>query len=215
LKKEELGLKDLQLEGSATSGDRTSGTHGNSGHQDKPLQNLENQYPLPKKYNVNKLMLQVKNPKWIHMYWEYTDERLRNILSQSNYNEIEEAPLILRVYDLTINDQDNYYDIDITKDHDSWYLGGLTPDHKYKVELGILTKDQDFYSILKSNSVKTPANDVSDIVAEEWMTVNEDLERIYILSGVGELKNNSSLDLMKEIKEITKKSDLRVGYSSL
>ncbi len=178
----------------------------------------EDKYPIPQRYNVNKVVLQMKNPKTAHLYWEYTDEKINTILNQAGYNNIDDVHLILRIFDLTT---DSDYDIDIAVINDSWYLNDLEPGHSYLVELGIADNEGNFYTIVKSNKVSMSPNTISDEFDEEWMTVKEKLEELYILSGgllLEEESGQSSLDVIKRLEtdvDISKLfSNLEDNYSS-
>ncbi|SJZ51945.1 DUF4912 domain-containing protein [Selenihalanaerobacter shriftii] len=208
LREKRLNLQELEYEEETlTSQNETT----NTGQPKKEV--YKEQFTLPEKYYVNKLVLQVKNPEWIYVYWEYTSDRLNEIALQAGYIEKDDIPIVLRVYDLTTT---NYYNIKVEDDYNSWYLGGLTPNHIYIGELGILDKDNIFYSLINSNQVKTPANSISDLFDEEWLEVNEEIETIYRLSKDGsEIDNYSSIDFIKKIKNVIQRFDLKTGYSSL
>lgn len=177
-------------------------------------QAFDDEYKLPESYDINRIVLQVRNPESIYIYWEYTFDKLQETAIQAGYEDVKKAPLILRVYCCGENNiEAEYYDINITLDHNDWYLYDLNPDHDYEVELGIL--NDEFYPILKSNQVTTPSNSISDKLDEEWMTVTEKLEEIYTLAGIDELESHSSENLMQEMTKEIKLSHLKTGYSSL
>ena len=68
-------------------------------------------------------------------------------------------------------------------------------------EIGLIDSNGAFHAILKSNTVKMPADKVSDIVDEEtWMTVGKGLDKLYELSGAGQKHGHlSSAQIHKEV----------------
>ena len=77
-------------------------------------------------YGKDKIVLQVRDPWWIHAYWEVqgsTVERLRNELR----DEFHQAKWTLRVYDVShiIFDGKNahrFFDIQINEQANNWYI---------------------------------------------------------------------------------------------
>jgi len=171
-----------------------------------------NQYQIPNNYGENKLMLQVKNPKTAHLYWEYKLDKVYEVCHQAGYKGLGDAPLVLRVYNLSLGGNYNvYYDIDITADNNSWYLNNLTPANIYEVKLGVLDKFGNIHTVLGSNRVSMPTNKISDVLDEEWMTVKETMDIIYLLSGAlarGQEGLSSAELIKKELRKISEELDL-------
>ena len=74
----------------------------------------------------------------------------------------------LRVYDVTNETQQTYFDIEINNNAESWYIHVGKPNHKFFVDLGRILPDGTFYCIARSNLVTTPSNCVSDIIDPNW-----------------------------------------------
>ncbi|TDX44576.1 DUF4912 domain-containing protein [Orenia marismortui] len=166
---------------------------------------------IPDYYGDNKLVLQVKNPTTAHLYWEYTSARITDVCSKAGYSQGDDIPLILRVYNLSLGrDYNVYYDIDISESHNSWYLNDLKSAKSYEVKLGVLDQFGNLHSVLKSNRINMPANQVSDILDEEWMTVKETMDIVYLLSGVLpagiDVEDTMSSDdlIKKEVRQISR-----------
>ncbi|PRX18825.1 hypothetical protein BX659_14116 [Orenia metallireducens] len=178
----------------------------------EPNQDNVNQYQIPDSYKENKLVLQVKNPKTAHLYWEYNMDKIDEICHQAGYKGLGDSPLVLRVYNLSLGDNYNvYYDINITSDNDSWYLNDLTPANTYEVKLGVLDKFGNIHTVLESNRVSMPTNKISDLLDEEWMTVKETMDIIYLLSGVlarGQEGLSSAELIKKELRKISEELEL-------
>ncbi|WP_408956293.1 DUF4912 domain-containing protein [Natroniella sp. ANB-PHB2] len=175
--------------------------------------NIWSQYQLSDEYSENKIVMQVKNPTSAHIYWEFTTEQANLVLSELGYQDLSQVPLILRLYDLTKN---KHYDINTTLEHRDWYINQLNPGHNYLVKLGVIDDDMKFHPIIESNRIRTPRNTVSDNLDEDWMIVKDKLEKIYLLSGKGELEEGySSPEIIKKEERVIQLSRLEEGYSSI
>ena len=138
---------------------------------------------LPFGYDQDKIILQVRDPRWIHSYWELrnqTIEGLKNRLGEDFYR----AKKILRVYDVTniIFDGFNansFFDIQYNDFANSWYIDTNGPGRSWCVDLGLMLADGRFITILRSNVVKTPLDSPSSITDEEWMIPDDVFARLY------------------------------------
>lgn len=138
---------------------------------------------LPSEYGQDKIVLQVRDPRWIHAYWEVchqTIEKLRNELRDDFYK----AKRILRVYDVShiIFDGKNahrFFDIHIDERADSWYVDTNGPGRSWCVDLGLLLPSGRFILIVRSNIVSTPLDGPSWITDEEWMVPEDMFSRLY------------------------------------
>jgi hypothetical protein len=177
---------------------------------------IVNEYQVPQKYGVNELVLQVKNPKTAHLYWEYTEDKINEVIAQTGIDDINEAKLSLRVHNVTA---DSEYDIEVGLENDSWWLNELETTNSYFVNLGVVDGEGDFHSILQSNKITMPTNNVSDRLDEEWMTLKETMEQVYLLSGglLFEERESgySSVDILKKLESNNEIYDLDQIYSSI
>ncbi|OCL28047.1 hypothetical protein U472_02280 [Orenia metallireducens] len=177
---------------------------------------IVNEYQVPQKYGVNELVLQVKNPKTAHLYWEYTEDKINEVIAQTGIDDINEAKLSLRVHNVTA---DSEYDIEIGLENDSWWLNELETTNSYFVNLGVVDGEGNFHSILQSNKITMPTNKVSDRLDEEWMTLKETMEQVYLLSGglLFEERESgySSVDILKKLESNNEIYDLDQIYSSI
>jgi hypothetical protein len=144
---------------------------------------------LPERYYDNKLVLMARDPYWCYAYWDISPE----VMAQNTRAVKDEWGrhwLVLRVYDVTGvsfdgTNSNKYIDISVTGDANNWYLNVWEAGKTYLVELGFKTTDGHFISIARSNQVGTPLDSVSTIIEEEWMSVDEDFDEIFKLSGGG------------------------------
>ena len=138
---------------------------------------------LPSAYDQDKIILQVRDPRWLHTYWELREQtvyELRNKLG----NHFHRAKKVLRVYDVTQIIFDGYnahrfFDIQINDFANSWYLDTAGPGRAWCVDLGLILADGRFITILRSNVVQTPLDAPSWVTDEEWMIPEEMFARLY------------------------------------
>ena len=138
---------------------------------------------LPGEYGQDKIVLQVRDPWWIHAYWEIngsTYERLKNELRDGFYG----AQRILRVYDVSqiIFDGKNahrFFDIQINEGANNWYIDTGGPGKSWCVDLGLLLTGGRFIMIVRSNTIYTPIEGPSWIMDEEWMIPEDMFARLY------------------------------------
>jgi hypothetical protein len=112
-------------------------------------------------YGENRLAILVKDPRTIHAYWEVSHLRKRLICEhfQSDWSKL---PFFLQVYDVT----DIYFNglnahskrlIQVHPLADNWYIHDVLPNRNYIVDYGTTTIHGQFFSILRSNVAKVPA----------------------------------------------------------
>lgn len=146
---------------------------------------------LPYQYGQDKIVLQVRDPWWIHAYWEIRDsaiERLKNELREEFYN----AKRILRVYDVSHiifngSNAHRYFDIQINDSANNWYIDTGGPGRSWCVDFGLKLASGRFITIVRSNTVYTPLEGPSWITDEEWMVPEEMFARLYGMGfGLGQ-----------------------------
>ena len=138
---------------------------------------------LPSSYDQDKIILQVRDPHWLHSYWELrtqTAEGLKNKLGDDFYR----SKKTLRVYDvsnITFNgsNANRFFDIVINDFANSWYIDTAGPGRCWCVDLGLLLPDGRFITILRSNIVATPLDGPSWVTDEEWMIPDDMFARLY------------------------------------
>ncbi|MCM8791538.1 MAG: DUF4912 domain-containing protein [Candidatus Omnitrophica bacterium] len=160
---------------------------------------------LPRGYGEDKLVLQTRDPWWIHAYWEisiHTYERVKSELREFFHS----AKKTLRVYDVTniIFDGTNahrYFDIEINDYANNWYIDVGGPGRSWCVDLGLKLPDNRFITLVRSNVVRTPLDGPSWITDEEWMVPEEVFARLYGLSAGLGLSSPVGKGWQEEIKK--------------
>ncbi|MBM2835676.1 MAG: hypothetical protein HW406_2837 [Candidatus Brocadiaceae bacterium] len=155
--------------------------------QEEPQQKIETKevvYALQ-----NRIVLMVRDPEWLFTYWE-----LRKDVIDSARNTLIPlavgAKTILRVYDVTdiiFNGYNahKYFDIEVAGGARSWYIHAGEPNRSFCVDIGFLAPDGTFRVLSRSNIVRTPRMGVSGVVDEEWMSIKELYEMVYVPMGHG------------------------------
>jgi len=172
-KKEILGVQETQIEKAKFS------------HPEVAVSCMRRGMPkeLPSHYDQDKIVLQVRDPWWIHAYWEIrysTIERLRSEFK----DEFDRARRLLRVYDVTDiifdgNNARSFFDIQVNDFTNNWYIDTGGPGRSWCIDLGLLLPSEKFITIVRSNIVRTPLAGPSWITDEEWMIPEDMFARLY------------------------------------
>lgn len=138
---------------------------------------------LPQQYRQEKIVLQVRDPRWIHAYWEVKDETWQSLKGRLQ-DAFSKASRVLRVYDVSqiVFDGRNahrFFDIYINEHANNWYIDTNGPGRSWCVDLGLLLPDGSFVVIVRSNTVYTPLDGPSWITDEEWMIPEDMFARLY------------------------------------
>lgn len=138
---------------------------------------------LPGGYADNKIVLQVRDPCWLHTYWEITSDKwdsLKEKLGEAFYA----AKKVLRAYDISqiIFDGKNahrFFDIEIGSEANNWYINTGASGRSWCVDLGLRLPNGEFIMVVRSNTVHTPLDGPSWITDEEWMIPEDMFARLY------------------------------------
>lgn len=155
-------------------------------------------------YAKDRLVLMVRDPYWLHAYWELTRqsiERARVAMGQHWHR----ARPILRVSEVTRDGTTNSVrkvlrDIEIHGGVNNWYVDVDDPPKSFQLDIGYLHPEGKFLCLARSNVVSTPRSTSVDPVDHNWADVADDFDRIYALSGgYANKPDNSDLkDLFEE-----------------
>jgi hypothetical protein len=172
-----------------------------------PTKDLSVKVPrdLPGGYGKDRIVVMVRDPYWLHAYWELTRasiQRAEAALGQ----EWHGARPILRVLDVGSHDTTSMSesivrDIDIHGGCNNWYVDVLSPPRSYRIDIGYLAKSGQFYVLARSNVVTTPRAGMSDLIDENWADIDpRKADRIYAMSA-GFDPTASSLELKQLFEE--------------
>ncbi|MCU0666600.1 MAG: DUF4912 domain-containing protein [Candidatus Omnitrophica bacterium] len=138
---------------------------------------------LPAGYGNVRIVAMVRDPWWIHTYWEITQDTWDNLKSRLKEN-FSSAKLVLRVYDVTnvmFNGRNahRFFDVELGYGANSWYIDTGGPGRAWCVDIGLRLANGEFILIARSNVVSTPLDGPSWITDEEWMIPEEMFARLY------------------------------------
>lgn len=151
-------------------------------------------HELPSGYGDHFIYAMVRDPYWIYVYWEILKEHQERALAQLG-GDWKHVKSILRISNIiNATGKVSFFDIVLNNMAIDWSIS-VTPNQGYIVELGLLHNDGRFVMLVRSNEVRTPRAGMSDIIDEEWMSV--DFEKLYALSG-GLLKGDGSIGMLRE-----------------
>lgn len=144
---------------------------------EQPVQ--KNEETFPHNYGDTRIVLLVRDPRWVHAYWEVTESKYQEARTMLG-NDLNSSKEIIRVHN-TSRDPWSSFDITVFPGARNWYINVPEPGGSYVVDIGYLAPDGRFILMARSNMVTTPREGMSDVIDEEWMTI--DFDRIYALSG--------------------------------
>ncbi len=143
---------------------------------------------LPEGYGTTEAALLPRDPNWMFIYWEITDNSMKNVRSRHGEDVFKKGRPVIRVYDVSPgHDGDSggrYFDIPVMLEAKSWYINVQEAGRAYCCEVGLALPDGSFVGLVKTNTVNLPAGRVSDVTDEKWMAVTEDFDKLLQLSGV-------------------------------
>jgi len=160
---------------------------------------------LPGGYGKDRIVLMVRDPYWLHCYWELTRKAIQRA-EAALAQEWHGAKPILRLLDVTANDTTNasesvVRDIEIHGGCNNWYIDVTNPPRSYRIDIGYLSPRGRFYALARSNVVTTPRAGVSDLIDENWSDFDaKKADRIYAMSG-GFDPGASSLEIKQLFEE--------------
>lgn len=173
-----------------------------------PLSEME----LPKAYGIDRLILMVRDPHWLYAYWEISATKQEEFDSNFGVGAWNSSRPVLRVYEVAGEEFNgsnaiSYTDIGIGEENDNWYINVGKPNRTFCVDLGRIFPDGRFVTLLRSNTVTTPRESLSECLDEEWMWI----EGIY--NALNKVPYGMSSPLMLE-RMGRRKGLLPLGISS-
>jgi hypothetical protein len=179
IKKEIHGFEEMAIE-------KTKFSHPETSRVRRPMA-----HELPYQYDQDKIVLQVRDPWWIHAYWELRGLTLERLKGELN-DEFYRAKRILRVYDVSQiifngSNAHRFFDIEVGPEANNWYIDAAGPGRSWCADLGLLLSSGRFITVVRSNTVHTPIEGPSWITDEEWMIPDDMFARLYGMGfGLGQ-----------------------------
>lgn len=130
---------------------------------------------LPERYNKTYLRVLPKDPNWLFVYWEISEETIDTAINKTGIEQFKAAKPILRLLDITDIEYNGtnawkYFDVHVHYYANNWYVKVPEPGRTYIVEYGNITSGVTFFPMMQSNVVKTPRDNYSEIIDEKWST---------------------------------------------
>lgn len=172
-----------------------------------PTRDLSVKIPkdLPTGYGKDRIVAMVRDPYWLHCYWELTHQAVQRAEAALGQDWHAARP-ILRLLDVTAPDNSNsaervVRDIEIHGGCNNWYIDVSNPPHSYRIDIGYLSRSGRFYVLARSNVVSTPRPGMSDVIDENWADLDaRKADRIYAMSS-GYDPGASSLEIKQLLDE--------------
>jgi hypothetical protein len=102
--------------------------------------------------------------------------------------------------DTTSASERHLRDLEIHGGVNNWYIDVNGPPRAYRIDVGYIARRGKFFVLARSNVVSTPRAGVSDALDENWVSVQEQFQKIYSQSGGpgGSAVTNDLRDLFEE-----------------
>lgn len=161
---------------------------------------------LPAGYGRDRIVVMVRDPYWLHAYWELTHQSIQRAEAALGQDWHTAKP-ILRIVDVSSHDTTStseavVKDIEIHGGCQNWYIEVQQPSKSYRVDVGYVSRRGNFYVLSRSNTVSTPRANVSDTLDENWADIDpKQADRIYAMSTGFDPNSASSLELKQLFEE--------------
>lgn len=153
---------------------------------------------IPSGYGKTESFLLPKDPAWLFLFWEITQNTLDCVKSQYGQETLEKARTVIRLHDVTgveLFDGSNsvrFYDMPVIFEARSWYINTPESGRTYLADLGYVTEDGRFILVTRSNVTSVPPGRISNVVDDKWMIVEGDFQKLLQLSGADYIGLGSS-----------------------
>jgi hypothetical protein len=175
---------------------------------------------LPAGYGKDRIVLMVRDPYWLHVYWELTHQSIQRA-EAALQQDWHGAKPVLRLYDISANDttstaETHLRDIEIHGGVNNWYIDVLHPPRSYRVDIGYLSQRGQFFVLARSNPVQTPRANVSETIDTHWADLDvQKADRLYAMStGFDPNLQHGSIELKELIEQRLRRPLGSPGVSS-
>ena len=162
---------------------------------------------LPAGYGKDRIVVMVRDPYWLHCYWELTRQAIQRAEAALGQDWHASKP-ILRILDVSSRGPNGagekaVRDIDIHGGCNNWYIDVNNPPCSFRIDIGYLSRSGRFYVLARSNVVSTPRAGVSDVLDQNWADIDaKKADRIFAMSGgFDPIGAGSSLELKELFEE--------------
>ena len=187
-----------------TTMDRSNGKSGSSLKILGPSRLPSESASLPAGYAKDRVVVLVRDPHWIHCYWEISKSTLSRAQAALG-QDFEGAQPALRLVKTCgkdgISGEQIVREFHLPEGARNWYLDVPESGTTYCVDVGYRSRNGRFYGMARSNSVATPKVAWSEQADTSWTEQDHrDAERLFALSG-GLQPNSGSAELRRFFEE--------------
>jgi len=142
-----------------------------------PTRDLSAKIPkdLPAGYGKDRVVVMVRDPYWLHAYWELTARPCSGRgRPRAGVAHVAPHPAPARRQQPR---HDQHGRVDRPRHRDPRGLQQLVhrrqqPPRSYRIDIGYLARSGRFYVLARSNVVSTPRAGVSDVIDENWSDID-------------------------------------------
>jgi len=179
--------------------------------------------PRPARYldhgcGKDRIITMIRDPYWLHAYWELSRSTLGRAQAALGQDWHAAKP-ILRLMDVSSEDttsssERHIRDIEIHGGVNNWYIDVNNPPRSFRVDIGYLSRRGKFFILARSNVVSTPRAGASDVMDQNWSSVQDHYQKIYHQSG-GSTTNGQTTDLKEIFEEVLRRPMHSLSLQSL
>lgn len=152
----------------------------------------------------DRFVVMVRDAYWLHACWELRRQGVERAAAALRQHWHTAKPVI-RLLSVSADDTTNaservIRDIQIHGGVNNWYIDVSDPPSTYRLDIGYLAQNGDYYSLARSNRVTTPTAGSCDSLDENWRDVAENFDTVYAMSG-GYEKDSGAGDLQELFEE--------------
>jgi len=167
----------------------------------------------------DRIIAMVRDPYWLHAYWELSRATLGRAQAALG-QEWHAAKPILRLMDVSSEDttsasERHIRDIEIHGGVNNWYIDVNNPPRSFRVDIGYLSRRGKFFVLARSNVVSTPRAGASDVLDQNWSSVQDSYQKIYHQSGGSSAHNGHATDLREIFEEVLRRPMHSLSLQSL
>jgi len=112
--------------------------------------------PVPETYNVDIVRALLQDPFRIFIYWEVREASLTGLTSYFSPEEAARFRVTLKLIEVE-GGNEAFFEVGLRGRY--WMM--VFPDREYEFEIGVLSPEHGYISLIKSNRVRTPRGTVS------------------------------------------------------
>lgn len=120
---------------------------------------------LPSEYGETRIVIQVRDPHWAWVYWEFSAQEQKKLREGLGAFEYAHTEMLLRVF----NESMNYmFEVPLPENCDNWYLSLNDSNCDYFVQLCAHAPSLGTMVLATSKTIHTPTDKVSENAAK-WV----------------------------------------------